>query len=215
MLTAVGTDGTRLIRIVFPGIDGFPAGLILPRAAIKIALKLLGDKAIEKVTLRHSATLCAIEGPNFVFVSKLIDGTFPSYAHVIPAFSDNAITVDRKALLAALGRCETVADKTRDTAIVGLQWSADAPLFHLCLAKEPGIADDVIDGEPSGAGRIAINGRLLAEMIDDLGSEHVRLDPDGVAGPLLITNPDDETYLALLMRCAWVDRSEETQTTGE
>ena len=209
VLTAVGTDGTRLIRVVFPGIDGFPAGLIIPRSAIKIALKLLADKAIEKVTLRHSATLCAIKGPNFAFISKLVDGTFPSYAHVIPAFSDNSITVDRKALLAALGRCEIVADKTRDSAIVGLQWSADAPLLRLRLAKEPGIADDAIDGEPSGIGHIAINGRLLAEMIDDLDSEHVRLDPDGVVGPLLITNPDDENYLALLMRCAWVDHHAE------
>ena len=215
IVTSVGTDGTRLIRVVFPGIDGLADGLILPRSAVKIALKLLGDKAVEKVMLRWSATLCVIEGANFVFVSKLIDGTFPSYAHVIPAFSDNTITVDRKALLAALGRCETVADKVRDIVIVGLQWSTDTPLLRLCLAKEPGIADDVIDGEPSGAGRIAINGRLLAELIDDLSCEHVRLDPDGAAGPLLITNPDDETYLALLMRCAWVDHAEETQTTGE
>ena len=67
----------------------------------------------------------------------------------------------------------------------------------------------MIDAEPSGAGRIAINDRLLAELIDDLGGEHVRLDADGVAGPLLVTNPDDETYLALLMRCAWINHHEQ------
>ena len=148
--------------------------------------------------------MCALEGPRFTFISKLIDGTFPDYERVVPQSSDNAVTVDRGTLLDALGRIETVADETRDI-IVGLLWTVDAPLLRLCLTQQPDAADDAVDAEISGAGRIAVNAKLLAGLIGNLDAERVHLDANGAPGPLLITNPEDQNYLALLMPCAWIN----------
>ena len=61
-LAAVATDGKRLVRVLFPGIDGLVVGLIMPRPVIKIILKLLADKTIERVTLRQSATCARSRG---------------------------------------------------------------------------------------------------------------------------------------------------------
>lgn len=176
-----------------------------PTNQLKIALKLLGDKAIEKkVTLHQSATLCALEGLHFTFTSKLIDGTFPSYAHVIPRPSDNTVTIDRSTLLDALGRIEAVADDAL-ALIVGLQWSASEPVLRLCLVKQPDIADDAVDAETSGAGRIAVSVKLLAELLDGLASKRVQLDADGAAGALSIGDPEDADYTSVLSPCAWIN----------
>ena len=209
-LAAVGCDGTRLVRILFPGVDGFAAGVIVPRPAVKIALKLLADKTIDRIMLCRSATLFALDGPHFVFISKVIDGTYPHYQRIVPVLSGNAVSVSRGALLAALERVSAVADEALPM-IVGLQWNANAPALRLCLSQQPGIANDAVDAEVFGVGRVAVKIRLLAELLDELASKRVRLDIDGAAGPLVICDPDDANYLAVLSPCAWINHHEEEE----
>ena len=206
-LAAVATDGHRLVRVIFPDSAGPVPGLIFPRAAARIALRLLADKRIERVTLRCSATLCAIDGPGFTFVSKLIDGAFPDYQRAIPRSSGNIVIVNRDALLRSLDRLRNVADAHKLAVIGGLRWS-DAPSLHLCLVKQPDAANDVIDAETVGVGRLGVDIRLLAELLDSFDGERVCLDTNGASGPLLITNPSDPNYLALLMPCTWINHEE-------
>ena len=206
-LIAVATDGHRLVRVIFPDSAGPIPGLILPQSAAKIILRLLANKQIEQIALRYSATLCAIDGPSFTFVSKLIDGVFPDYGRVIPQPSGNMVIVDRDALLHSLDRLRNVADADKLAIIGGLRWS-DAPSLNLCLVKQPDAADDVIDAETTGTGRVGVNIRLLAELLDSFDGERVCLDTNGASGPLLITNPSDPNYLALLMPCVWINHGE-------
>ena len=208
-LIAVATDGHRLVHVIFSNSAGPVPGLIFPRAATKIVLRLLADKRIERVTMRYSATLCAIDGPGFTFVSKLIDGVFPDYQRVIPQSSGNMVIVDRDALLRSLDRLRNVADADKLAVIGGLRWSG-APALYLCLVKQPDAANDVIDAETVGVGRVGVDIRLLAELLDSFDGERVCLDTNGASGPLLITNPSDPNYLALLMPCVWVNHAEET-----
>ena len=206
-LIAVATDGHRLVRVIFPDSAGPIPGLILPQSAAKIILRLLANKQIEQIALRYSATLCAIDGPNFTFVSKLIDGVFPDYGRVIPQPSGNMVIVDRDALLRSLDRLRNVADADKLAVIGGLRWS-DAPSLHLCLVKQPDAANDVIDAETVGVGRVGVDIRLLVELLDSFDGERVCLDTNGASGPLLITNPSDPNYLALLMPCVWINHGE-------
>ena len=46
-----------------------------------------------------------------VLTSKLIDGTFPDYARVIPVGNDKKLTVDKKEFEAAVDRVSTVASE--------------------------------------------------------------------------------------------------------
>ena len=208
-LATVATDGHRLVRVIFPDSAGPVPGLIFPQRATKIVLRLLADKRIERLTMRCSATLCAIDGLGFTFVSKLIDGAFPDYRRVIPGASGNMVIVDRDALLRSLDRLRNVADADKLAVIGGLRWS-DAPSLHLCLVKQPDAADDVIDAETTGMGRVGVDIRLLTELLDSFDGERVCLDTNGASGPLLISNPSDPNYLALLMPCVWIDHVEKT-----
>ena len=90
-LRAVATDGQRLARCDVPTAEKIP-GVIVPRRTCEIATRLLKPGA--RVTLRVTEKLIQIELPGLVLTSKLIAGTFPDYARVLPAPTDNAATVD-------------------------------------------------------------------------------------------------------------------------
>lgn len=57
-LTAVAADGRRLAKLVIPGTSGLSSDLrlIVPTPCVKIVLKLLNDRDVERVVLRRSRT---------------------------------------------------------------------------------------------------------------------------------------------------------------
>jgi DNA polymerase-3 subunit beta len=204
-LAAVATDGHRLARAVLPGAGlSQDRRLIIPRPAIRIVLKLLGDKAIELLTLRRSATLIEIAGAKFTFISKLIDGTYPAYECVVPEPSGNTAVVDRAALAQAVARIAAVTPDDQRLPLIGLTWKSPGPL-RLCIPGAPDLADDPIGAvETSGRGRIAVQIRHLAQLFDEFGSERVRIDAGNSAGAAIrITDPDDADFLCVQMPCVW------------
>jgi DNA polymerase-3 subunit beta len=207
MLVAVGTDGHRLCRVVVPSAAGLSQDnrLIVPRSAVKILVKLLVDRSNERIVLRRSATLLAIEGASFTFISKLIDTSYPDYGRVVPQPSPNTATVNRSELAQALGRIAAVIDPQIKTVarLAGLSWQMPAPELRLCVPGWPDLADDVIAAEVSGAGRTAIRIGYLTEILDELAGERVRLDARDGRSPLLLTDPDEPHVLTVQMPCTW------------
>jgi DNA polymerase-3 subunit beta len=203
-LTAVATDGHRLVRTRVPGVVGLSSDikLIIPNAALKIIGKLLGDTNVERVTLRRSKNLLALETAKARFTSKLIDGTFPDYTRVIPKPSGNTVTVDRVEFLRALDRVAAVAEEQSRYRVVGLMWSEGESELRLCLVGSDA-ADDVIAAEVIGSGRVAAQIKLLSEMVDQLDGKTVGIDSGGAAQPILILNPDDVGALGLVLPFAW------------
>jgi DNA polymerase-3 subunit beta len=202
-LTAVATDGHRLVTTRVPGAAGLSADfkLIVPNAALKICGKLLGDKGTELVTLCRSQTLFAFESAKATFISKLIDGKFPDYTKLVPKPSGSAVTVDRAELMQALTRASAVVGG-KQRAVVGLAWGADEEELQVCLADSEA-ADDVVNAEFTGSGKVAVQIGLLAELLDALDGARVCLDSRDDRSPVLVTDPDDADLLALQMPCLW------------
>jgi DNA polymerase-3 subunit beta len=189
-LVAAATDGYVLAHRILPGVTGWGAGIIVPTVAIKIITRLLADKSIERVILRHSATLLSIEVPSAVFVSRLIDGVFPDFVRIIPAPSGNTATVARGALLQALARLRAVS-----TSTVQLHWADGQPALRLTAN---GDTEDVVDAETSGRAKVALAVDKLATLLDEFAGKTVNLDVTGASTPVLISDGDDPNFLAVL-----------------
>ena len=94
--------------------------------------------------------------------------------------------------------------ESKAVPLVGLEWG-DEPNVHISLAGWD-VADDFVAAEISGVGKVALNADLLGEMLAEFPGKTVRLDGDGSQGqitPLLLTDPADANYLALLSPCSW------------
>src|SRR5262249_31596567 len=177
-LAAVGTDGHRLCRVVIPGAAGLSQdnGLIVPRPAVKIIVKLLADKSCERIVLRRSATLLAVEAARFAFISQLIDTSFPHSVRLLSPPPGTAVTAKRDELALALDRIAAVIDPSvKALPIVGLQWAPDEPALHLQIPGHDDLADDIIDAEAGGSGKVAVQVRHLRELADALPTPPIPL----------------------------------------
>src|SRR5205807_2010444 len=96
-LRGVATDGHRLAQFELPlpaGASGMP-GIIVPRKTVAEVQRLIEDNDAE-VTVELSQGKIRFTLGETVLTSKLIDGTFPDYARVIPLGNDKELTVDKK-----------------------------------------------------------------------------------------------------------------------
>src|SRR5664279_4355975 len=88
-LRAVATDGHRLAQVELPlpeGAAGMP-GIIVPRKTVGEVQRLI-ETGEGEVAIELSAGKIRFSIGDVVLTSKLIDGTFPDYASVIPANND-------------------------------------------------------------------------------------------------------------------------------
>src|SRR5947209_3992163 len=111
-LRAVATDGHRLaqVELALPeGASGMP-GIIVPRKTVNEVQRLIEDSEAEiAVELSHGKIRFTID--ELVLTSKLIDGTFPDYARVIPLGNDKELVVDKKEFEQAVDRVSTISSE--------------------------------------------------------------------------------------------------------
>jgi DNA polymerase-3 subunit beta len=197
-LTSVATDSYQLACYTIAGGGGLSSDyrLIVPTPAEKIIGKLLASKNIERVALRCSGSLFAVEATNLAFTTKLIDGPFPDYARFIPAPTGNGATVNRTDFKLALERIAAVANGYGQRRTAGLRWN-EGDALHLCHTDSDA-ADDMIAAEVTGTGTVAAQTDLLLGALDIMSGERVRLDNHDSKEPLRITDSDD-SFLALIM----------------
>ncbi|MGX1050847.1 DNA polymerase-3 subunit beta [Bradyrhizobium japonicum] len=205
-LAAVATDGHRLARVILPGATGLSQDrrLIVPRPAMRVLLKLLADRDVELLTLRRSASLIEITSTAFSFISKLIDAEYPAYERLVPASTNNTAVVDHVALVRAVARIAAVASDDKRSPLIGLTWKAPENALQLCTPGAPEIADDTIEAEVSGQGRLAVQIKHLMQLLGELKSHRVRIDAGmGAGNAILITDPDNANFTIIQMPCAW------------
>ncbi|SHF70935.1 DNA polymerase III, beta subunit [Kaistia soli DSM 19436] len=201
LLRAVATDGHRLARAqtnVPEGADGMP-GIIIPRKTVGEIQKLLDTS--------DPAALAAIEisdtkirvtfGP-VVLTSKLIDGTFPDYARVIPQGNDKALKVDRATFSDAVDRVSTIASE-RGRA-VKLSLGDDGRLSLTVNNPDSGSATEELDVDYSASPLdIGFNSRYLLDIAAQLKTPTALFRFADPGSPTLIQDEGDEDALYVLM----------------
>ncbi|UVV66552.1 DNA polymerase III subunit beta [Brucella anthropi] len=114
-LSFVATDGHQFahLKIAAPeGSHDIP-GVIIPRGVLTLLAHC--SKVDGEVAFCLSDRKIRAAFPDGVTVtSKLVDGTYPDYRRIIPSGHDKLYSVDREALLAAVGRVSLVVPEKSD-----------------------------------------------------------------------------------------------------
>lgn len=183
-LRFAATDGHRLAR----GIVALPDGaatlpdIIVPSKVVKVLTTLLG-RYEGQVTVRACSSAVAFEIGETTLQAKVIDGTFPDYARVIPTQYDGLLKVDRETLVAAVNRVTTVSsDKVR---AVKLSIRHDAIALSVS-SPEHGTGDEEIPCDWSGPPlTIGFNSRYLLEIMAHMTAIEVEGTFTDPKGPVL------------------------------
>jgi DNA polymerase III subunit beta len=198
MLRGVATDGHRLAQFELPlpaGAAGMP-GIIVPRKAVVEVQRLIeGNEAEVMVELSQGKIRFSVA--DAVLTSKLIDGTFPDYARVIPAGNDKELIVDKKEFEQAVDRVSTVASERGRAVKLSL---SSGKLVLSVTNPDSGSATEELevqyDSEPLDIG---FNSRYLLDIAAQLDGEAAVLKLADSGSPTLIRDRDNTGALYVLM----------------
>ena len=197
-LRAVATDGHRLAQVELPlpkGAAGMP-GIIVPRKTVGEVQRLIEDAEAE-VAIELSQGKIRFTIGDVVLTSKLIDGTFPDYARVIPLGNDKQLVVDKKDFEASVDRVSTVSSE-RGRA-VKLSISAGRLLLSV-TNPDSGSATEEIEVEyASDPIDIGFNSRYLLDIAAQIEGEVAVLKLADPGSPTLIEDRDSAGALYVLM----------------
>lgn len=198
VLRAVATDGHRLAcaELAAPkGSEGMP-GVIVPRKTVEQLHKLIEDHEAE-VVVDLSAAKIRFTFANVVLTSKLIDGTFPDYARVIPQANDKRLEIDSARFAEAVDRVSTISSE-RGRAV---KLHLDGPRLVLSVNNpDSGSASEEIEVDYAGeALEIGFNARYLLDIAGQLDHHMARFDLADPGSPALVHDLEDARALYVLM----------------
>ncbi len=198
VLRAVATDGHRLAlaETALPDGAGPLEGVIVPRKAIGEARRLI-DALDDPVTVEVSGTKIVFRAGRATLTSKLIDGSFPDYARVIPKSNTKRLTVDNKAFEAAVDRVATVsAERSRSVKL-----SLDEGRVTLAVNHaETGQGEEEVEAEYGAEPmEIGFNARYLLDIASQIEAEDAQFLFNDAASPALVLDPADDGAQYVLM----------------
>jgi DNA polymerase-3 subunit beta len=197
-LRAVATDGHRLAQVELPlpqGASGMP-GVIVPRKTVGEVQRLI-ETADGEVSVELSSGKIRFTIGDVVLTSKLIDGTFPDYARVIPVNNDKMLTVDKKDFEAAIDRVSTVSSERGRAVKLSLN---SGRLVLLVNNPDSGSATEEVEVEYTADPLdIGFNSRYLLDIAAQIEGEVAILKLADPGSPTLIQGKDSKGALYVLM----------------
>jgi DNA polymerase-3 subunit beta len=132
------------------------------------------------------------------YTSRLIDGAFPNYQQIIPkSFATEAVVL-REDLQQALKSLTVFSDK-----FLQVSFTVDPARKSIVLSsRNPDVGEQVttLRATISGEGfTINFNSRYLADSLQAILGESVRVQSNGPGKPILIKDAADDSYLYLAM----------------
>ncbi|MQT13006.1 DNA polymerase III subunit beta [Segnochrobactrum spirostomi] len=198
MLRAVATDGHRLAqaqRPAPPGAAGMP-GVIVPRKTVGEIQRLIDDPNAAVGVELSDAKIRLTLGP-VVLTSKLIDGTFPDYARVIPQGNDKELRVYRDDFATAVDRVSTISSERGRAVKLTI---GDGRLVLAVNNPDSGSATEELAVEYTAEPLdIGFNAKYLLDIASQIESGEAVFRLADPGSPTLIQDGSDDSALFVLM----------------
>lgn len=195
-LKAVATDGHRLaFNYTDLAEEHEKQDIIVPRKTVLELFKLLNDNE-EIVTIEFSAQQIRFTFSDVVLTSKVIDGRFPDYERVIPAYK-NHLDLDRVSLQQALQRVAILSnEKFRGVRLV----LTEQNLSIISSNSEQEEAQEDIETTYSGnALDIGFNVNYLMDGLNNIGGETATFSFGDMNSSVLLTTIENANFRYVVM----------------
>ena len=198
-LTAVALDGFRMavVKKQVSASGDFKA--IIPARTLNEITRILDkDDGNIKVILQKNTLLVEVEGTTLI--SRLIEGEFVKYNHILPSSFANFVTVGREQFTNSIERASIVARNDRYN-IVKLDIKEN--VMTVSSRSEVGTVNENVTVSLEGKDlTIAFNGKYLLDFLKICGDEFIKLKLNSPIDPCIIEPASDSefSYLVLPVR---------------
>ena len=197
-LTAVATDGHRLVKIIKEDYksNSFTGDIVVPKKFLSYLSTFLsnGDILLSIGETHMTATI-----NQDTIISRTINEVFPDYESVIPTDNEKTLKTDKKTLLGAIRRVSIFSNKS--THQVAFNISKESLIIHTEDPESSSRAKEEIIGEYEGDDLIiGYNGEYLKDVISHISGENViiRLNTP-ISATLFTGEKEEDTKTMLLM----------------
>ena len=172
-------------------VDGF----ILPLKAVKEIARTFADSATVTLSLFENQILFADE--NATLTTRLVEGDYPKYEKLIPESTTGRAVVSKEDILPAVRRVALLSNPKNYSI------SLDIGTREITVSSktpELGEAHETVPVQSCTANsRIAIDARLLIDILAHIETESLAIEFTGEFSPVLIRPIGDDTHLCLVM----------------
>jgi DNA polymerase-3 subunit beta len=195
-LTTVALDGFRMAVVKKQvNASGDMKAVIPARALSEITRILEKDENILKVYLQKNSLFVEIE--NTCLISRLIEGEFVKYNHILPTNFENIVTVNRAALLSSIERASIVARNDRYNVI---KFDIKENVMTVSAKSEVGNVNENVTVMLKGKDlAIAFNGKYVSEYLKIVNEEFINLNLNTNIDPCVITSVGSDGFLYLVL----------------
>ena len=184
------TDGHRLVRLAVDLPDGI--NLTLPGST----MKLLQDRMVTIVSASGQAVIDA--GDGITIYSRILDGTYPDVAKLIPPSFEHIITLNRHRLARCLERVALIAEA--HNSVVKLLISDKGTMIISAEADANNGTEAIKYDGKAGKLSIAFNVHYLLDGLKVFrSSENVTLSANSQTTPVVICSDNNDNDLYLIM----------------
>ena len=196
VLTSVSLDGFRMsvVKKDIAASGNFKA--VIPSRTLLEITRLI-EKEEEKLKIYIQKNTLYLEVENTVIISRLIEGEFVKYGHILPSGFSNAFTVEKEALLNSLERATIVAKNDRYNVV---RFDIRENVMTVSAKSEVGFVNENVNINLEGKDMvIAFNGKFLSEYLRIIKDDFIKFQLNSPIDPCVLTasGKDDFIYLVL------------------
>ncbi|HYA12179.1 MAG TPA: DNA polymerase III subunit beta [Thermodesulfovibrionales bacterium] len=207
-LTIVGTDGHRLALITkqMEGKGKDEKKIIVPRKAVSELRRFLNRESEKtKILIGKNHLLFSLgfsaAGGEVQFLTRLIEGTYPSYENVIPQGNEKKVSVSKEAFTKALRRVSVMSRERANAVRFDFGESASGGSLVISSSNpDLGEAKEEVAVDYKGDNlSVGFNARYLIEAMGAMMAERVILELQDPLSPVLVKEEGREDYRCVVM----------------
>jgi len=197
-ITAVSTDSRRLSMItkkLNASISNFE-GFILPLKTINEIHKML--ESTETCNFTVTDNQCFFRIGKTDIISRIVDGQFPNYKHVIPKDYVVETAIETKLFLDSIRRTMIFASEPSYKIVLHFtsgKLVINASAVDLGTAEEEIILDTSFENDIT----LGVNAQFLIDSLREIDSNYVKCSVTGQMNPLTLVPQDDPNYISVIM----------------
>ncbi len=195
-LTTVALDGFRMAVVKQQVNSNADFKAVIPSRTLMEIMRLL-DKEDEnvKVILQKNTLFIKIE--NTALISRLIEGEFVKYNHILPTSFENVVTANKQALLNSIERASIVARNDRYNII---KFDVKENIMTVSAKSEIGNVNENVNVNLNGKDiTIAFNGKYIMDFLKIQNEDFINLNFNSPIDPCVLRPITDEDFLYLVL----------------
>ena len=195
-LTGVALDGFRMSVIKKEIVSSGSFKAIIPaRTLLEITRLLDKEEGNIKIYIQKNTLYLQVEGT--VIFSRLIEGEFVKYNHILPNAFSNTFTVSKEALLNSLERATIVAKNDRYNVV---RFDIRENVMTVSAKSEVGYVNENVAVNLDGKDMIiAFNGKFLSEYLRIVKEDFIKFKLNSSIDPCILEPAGKEDFIYLVL----------------